>query len=63
MQTTRKNSGYFHVAMMCIGINLCIGVYLIVYLPFIKGVDLEWAIYCPRMIPAATATGVVCAFT
>jgi len=62
MQTTR-NSGYFHVAMMCIGINLCIGAFLIVYLPFIKGVDLEWAIYCPRMIPAATATGVVCAFT
>lgn len=55
------NSVYFHLAMICLGINLCIGLYLTVYLQLIKGINIEWATYCPRMIPAATFSGVVCA--
>ncbi|TFJ87088.1 hypothetical protein NSK_001422 [Nannochloropsis salina CCMP1776] len=47
--------------MICLGINLCIGLYLTVYLQLIKGINIEWATYCPRMIPAATFSGVVCA--
>lgn len=54
--------GYFNVALTCTGINLCITFYLAVYLPYIKRMHLEWNVYCPRMIPTATVTGVVASF-
>jgi hypothetical protein len=44
------------------GVNICITAYLAVYLPYIKRIHLEWSVYCPRMIPAATVVGAVATF-
>ncbi|KAH7479885.1 hypothetical protein PRIC1_008563 [Phytophthora ramorum] len=59
---SRVKRGFFQVALVCTGINVCITTYLAVYLPYIKRVQLEWSVYCPRMIPVATVVGVVAAF-
>ncbi|TDH67739.1 hypothetical protein CCR75_008205 [Bremia lactucae] len=53
---------FFQVALVCTGINICITVYLAVYLPYIKRIELDWSVYCPRMIPTATIAGVIAAF-
>ncbi|KAG1691322.1 hypothetical protein DVH05_026986 [Phytophthora capsici] len=58
----RVKRGFFQVALVCTGINICITAYLAVYLPYIKRIQLEWSVYCPRMIPTATIVGVVAAF-
>ncbi|KAF1778783.1 hypothetical protein GQ600_10430 [Phytophthora cactorum] len=58
----RVKRGFFQVALVCTGINICITAYLAVYLPYIKRIKLEWSVYCPRMIPTATIVGVVAAF-
>jgi hypothetical protein len=55
--------GYFNIAMVCVGINSCIAFYLTIWLPWVKRIDLDWSIYCPRMIPAATGVGMLGAFT
>jgi uncharacterized membrane protein YGL010W len=52
-------SGYLQAALVCTGINVCITAYLAIYLPYIKKMRLEWSVYCPRMIPAATVVGVL----
>lgn len=54
-------SGFLQVALVCTGVNVCITAYLAIYLPYIKKIQLEWSVYCPRMIPTATAVGVVAA--
>ncbi|KAF4319271.1 hypothetical protein JM18_007463 [Phytophthora kernoviae] len=58
----RVQHGFFQVALICTGINICITTYLAIYLPYIKRIQLEWSVYCPRMIPAATIVGVLAAF-
>lgn len=58
----RINREFFQVALICTGINICITVYLALYLPYIKRIDLEWSVYCPRMIPSATIVGVLATF-
>ncbi|CEG45532.1 uncharacterized protein PHALS_01822 [Plasmopara halstedii] len=53
---------FFQVALICTGINICITVYLALYLPYIKRIELEWSVYCPRVIPSATIVGVIATF-
>lgn len=43
--------------------NLCIIIYLTIWLPMIQKVTIPWDIYCPRMIPTATFLGIVCMFS
>ncbi|KAG9404569.1 hypothetical protein AC1031_004772 [Aphanomyces cochlioides] len=52
---------YFNIGLVCFGINCCITMYLAVWLPYVKKIDLEWSVYCPRMIPTATVVGLLCA--
>jgi hypothetical protein len=54
---------YFNIATICFGINCCIAFYLTVWLPYVKRIEIDWNIYCPRMIPTATGVGVLCMFT
>ena len=50
--------------MLCFGVNLCIGFYLQVWLPRVQGLgDVDWAVFCPRLVPAATAAGLLGAFS
>lgn len=48
------------IGIACFFANLCIVFYLTVWLPYVQKVTLPWDIYCPRMIPAATAIGALC---
>ncbi|KAF0700995.1 Aste57867_8441 [Aphanomyces stellatus] len=59
----RVHRVYFNIGLVCFGINCCITLYLAVWLPYIKKIDLEWSVYCPRMVPTATAVGLLCALT
>ncbi|KAH9104546.1 hypothetical protein LEN26_015008 [Aphanomyces euteiches] len=52
---------YFNIGLVCFGINCCITMYLAVWLPYVKKINLEWSVYCPRMIPTATVVGLLCA--
>ncbi|OQS04007.1 transmembrane protein [Thraustotheca clavata] len=52
---------YFNIGLVCFGMNCCITLYLAVWLPYVKKIDLEWSVYCPRMIPTATIIGILCA--
>lgn len=56
---------YFNIATVCFAINCCIAFYLTVWLPYVKRVpaDLDWNVYCPRVIPTATIVGLLCGFT
>lgn len=38
--------------------NVCIMLYLLMWLPLVKKVTVPYEIYCPNMIPVATAFGV-----
>ncbi|KAF1326720.1 hypothetical protein FI667_g8223, partial [Globisporangium splendens] len=58
----RINKWYFHVGLICMGVNICITAYLAIYLPYIKRIHLEWNVYCPRMIPTAMVVGAVATF-
>lgn len=57
------NDFYFYslalnLAVICFFANVSIMLYLAVWLPYIEKVDLPWDIYCPKMVPSATALGV-----
>ncbi|RHY28152.1 hypothetical protein DYB32_006944 [Aphanomyces invadans] len=58
---SRVHRVYFNIGLVCFGINTCITLYLAIWLPYVKKIDLEWNVYCPRMVPTATIVGVVCA--
>lgn len=48
------------VVALLLGIQVVLALYLIVYLPFWKRLDSSaWSVYCPRVIPTATALGIV----
>jgi hypothetical protein len=49
---------FVDVGLISIGIVLTIMLYLTVYLPRIARITVDWDVYDPRMIPAATAAGV-----
>lgn len=53
-------SFYFNIAVVAFGINTCITLYLAIWLPYVAKIHLEWAVYCPRMIPTATIVGLIC---
>ncbi|CAE7848993.1 TMEM128 [Symbiodinium sp. KB8] len=50
---------WLDLALLCSGVFIAAGVYLTVYLPLIAQVHAPWEVYCPNVIPVATAAGVV----
>ena len=48
------------VAGMAAGVAMSIYFYLAIYLEYIAGIRLSWAVYAPNMIPTATAAGLIC---
>ena len=53
---------YFNIGLVCFVINTVITLYLAIWLPRVMKNTLEWSVYCPRMIPVATALGVIGTF-
>lgn len=49
-------------AAACFGLNCVLCFYLTVWLPYVRRVFIEWSVYCPRVIPAMTVTGIACGF-
>eukprot|EP00936_MAST-01D_sp_MAST-1D-sp1_P002296 g2296.t1 len=60
LEDPRIDRFYFNIAVVAFGINTCITLYLAVWLPYVAKIHLEWAVYCPRMIPTATVVGLIC---
>lgn len=58
----RVHRPLFNLALVCIGINCVLVLYLTVYLPKFKNIhsSAAWEIYCPRVIPTMTVVGLVC---
>ena len=52
-----------HAALVLMGINTLLVLYLAIYLPKIKGIQDSsgWDIYCPRVVPSMAIFGVVAA--
>lgn len=52
-----------HVALVLMGINTLLVLYLAIYLPKIKGIQDSsgWDVYCPRVVPSMAIFGVVAA--
>lgn len=50
-----RHRTWFNLSLVFMGIFSMITAYLVVYLPYIARIHLEWNVYCPRVIPAATA--------
>ncbi len=49
----------FSLGLICIGICLALAFYLVVYLPYVARIELDWEVYCPRVIPTATVAGLL----
>ncbi|CAM9603735.1 unnamed protein product [Heterosigma akashiwo] len=60
LESDEVNRLYFNLGVVCFGSNCCFMFYLTVYLPYIKKITLSWNIYCPRVIPTMTITGLAC---
>ena len=60
LESELVNRFYFNLALVSIGINTVLGVYLCVYVPYIARIELPWEVYCPRVIPTMTAIGTLC---
>lgn len=52
-----------HAALVLVGINTLLVLYLAIYLPKIKGIQDSsgWDVYCPRVVPSMTIFGAVAA--
>lgn len=48
------------VATATFSLNCVLCFYLTIWLPYVQKVHVEWNVYCPRVIPAMTLSGVVC---
>jgi hypothetical protein len=65
--TTTSSKTANPMLMQCVaigfGINTVLVLYLIVYLPYVKGLhdSSAWDVYCPRIIPTITLTSVITA--
>ncbi|CAI5743224.1 unnamed protein product [Hyaloperonospora brassicae] len=59
----RVKWGFFEIALGCTGVNVCITAYLAVYLPCIKRIQLDWSVYCPKVISVGTVAGSVAALS
>ena len=53
---------WFNLAAVAFGINTMLAFYLIVWLPHVQKITLEWNVYCPRVIPTMTVTALTCGF-
>jgi hypothetical protein len=55
------NIHLLQLVMIGLGINTVLFLYLLLYLPYIKGLNdsSAWDVYCPRIIPTITITSVV----
>jgi hypothetical protein len=51
-----------YAAAVCIGLDVILLAYLLVYLPKCKGLtdSSAWEVYCPRVVPSMILVGVVC---
>mmetsp|Transcript_7022 Transcript_7022/g.8748 ORF Transcript_7022/g.8748 Transcript_7022/m.8748 type:complete len:166 (-) Transcript_7022:199-696(-) len=58
------NRPIFNVAVVLLGINTVLMMYLAVYLPRFRGIKnaSAWEVYCPRVIPIMTGVGIVASF-
>ena len=54
------NRFWCDVAAACFAANCVLCFYLTVWLPHVQRIDLEWNVYCPRVIPTMSAVGVAC---
>jgi len=63
MNDTRVNRVALNLSVFSFAANVTICLYLTLWLPFVKKNTLPWEIYCPRMIPAATALCLTCLFS
>ena len=62
--TTTANRTLIRLAFGGLGLNTILTLYLMVYLPKVKKLKADpdaWKVYCPRVIPIMTFTGVVVA--
>ena len=58
------NRTLIHLAFCGLGLNTVLTFYLTVYLPKVKKLKADasaWSVYCPRVIPIMTLTGVIVA--
>jgi hypothetical protein len=58
LTSDRVNRVWFNLSLLCWGVDGACMCYLGIYLPW-KGIDLEWNVYCPRVIPVASAAMVL----
>mgnify|MGYP005993468945 CR=1 FL=1 len=63
LNDNRVNRLALNLAVFSFAANVTICLYLTFWLPFVKKITLPWEIYCPRMIPTATALGLTCMMT
>jgi len=56
----KVNRLYFNLSLILLATNSVLGLYLIIYLPYIARVTLPWDKYCPRVIPTITIVGTIC---
>jgi hypothetical protein len=56
-----KNSLLLEASASCFGITAALALYLLVYLPYGKGLtdSSAWGVYCPRVIPAMIGMSIV----
>ena len=57
------NRFWCDVAAACFAANCVLCFYLTVWLPHVQRIDLEWNVYCPRVIPTMTVLGLTCGFS
>ena len=60
---TETNRFWCDVAAACFAANCVLCFYLTVWLPHVQRIDLEWNVYCPRVIPTMTVLGLTCGFS
>ena len=58
LTSDRVNRFWFNLSLVCWGVDGAAMMYLGCYLPY-KGITLEWNVYCPRVIPTASAAMVL----
>jgi hypothetical protein len=55
---SKANRPLLQLSAVCVGVDVCLLLYLTIYLPRCKGLtdSSAWEFYCPRVIPAMIAT-------
>ena len=60
-QLAPPRSAFVAIGCVASGVVFAVFLYLVVYLQYVARVRIAWDVYAPRMIPTATAAGVVAA--